>query len=158
MKNKYLTLIRVVLISFMVALILSGATAIPIDNELSNVLRYVDQGSFIHYWLTKVLLAYRDTKAQYPFLLYGYDWLAFAHFILAILFIGPLKNPVKNVWVVEFGIIACILILPLAFIAGRFRGIPLGWQLIDCSFGVFGLIPLWICRIYISKLNKMRAS
>jgi hypothetical protein len=78
-------------------------------------------------------------------LLYGYDWLAFAHFILAILFIGPYRYPVKNIWVIQFGLIACVLIFPLAFIAGSFRGIPFGWQLIDCSFGVVGAIPLWIC-------------
>ena len=65
--------------------------------------------------------------------------------ILAILFIGPFKDPVKNIWVIEFGLIACVLVLPLAFIAGYCRGIPIGWQLTDCSFGVFGSIPLWIC-------------
>ena len=89
-------------------------------------------------------------------MLYGYDWLAFAHFVLAILFIGPYNDPVKNIWVIEFGLIACVLIFPLAFIAGYFRSIPIGWQLIDCSFGVFGFIPLWICYRKI-KLFELKA-
>lgn len=48
-------------------------------------------------------------------------------------------------------VIACLLILPLAFIAGYFRGIPFGWQLIDCSFGIVGCIPLLI--IYKKTIN-----
>ena len=65
-----------------------------------------------------MLLAYRLVNAQYPFLLYGYDWLAFAHFVLAILFIGPYRDPVKNIWIIEFGLIACILVIPFALVAG----------------------------------------
>jgi hypothetical protein len=87
-------------------------------------------------------------------LAYGYDWLAFAHFVLAILFIGPLKDPVRNKWVIEFGMIACVLIIPFAFIAGHFRGIPVGWRLIDCAFGVIGIIPLSICLSKIIMVEK----
>lgn len=145
MKNKELKTIQILLGFFITALFLSGLTAIPIDYELTILLKYFSPGGFMYYWLQKVLSAYKEVNEQHSFLLYGYDWLAFAHFVLAILFIGPYRNPVKNIWVIEFGIIACVLIFPLAFIAGHFRGIPIGWQLIDCSFGVFGFIPLWIC-------------
>ncbi len=48
--------------------------------------------------------------------------------------------------------LCCLAILPLALIAGPLRGIPLWWQLIDISFGVFGLIPLWIVRKQIKTL------
>jgi hypothetical protein len=75
--------------------------------------------------------------------------------MLAILFIGPLRDPVKNSWVIEFGMIACLLIIPLAFIAGYIRHIPIFWRIIDCSFGVFGIIPLMICYKNI-KLLKSR--
>lgn len=139
------TKIKRLLAFFITVLFLSGATAIPIDIELSALLKIFSGESLLHQWLEKVLLAYRRVNIQYPFLLYGYDWLAFAHFILAILFIGPYRDPVKNIWVIEFGLIACVLIFPLAFIAGYYRGIPLGWRLIDCSFGLFGFVPLWIC-------------
>ena len=62
--------------------------------------------------------------------------------MLAIVFWGPIKDPVNNIWVIQFGLIACVLVIPLALIAGQVRGIPFGWRLIDCSFGVFGLLPL----------------
>jgi hypothetical protein len=136
--------IKRLLLLFIIALFISGVTAIPIDAQLSSLLNYTTNGTSLHTWLEKVLLAYREVNEKHPFLLYGYDWLAFAHFILAILFIGPYKDPVKNIWVIEFGLMACVLILPFAFIAGLFRGIPIGWRLIDCSFGVFGFALLWI--------------
>jgi hypothetical protein len=93
-----------------------------------------------------------DTNSKYPFLAYGTDWLAFAHFVIAIAFIGPLRDPVKNIWVIEFGMIACVLVVCFALIMGPIRGIPPGWSLIDCSFGVIGIIPLWICRRAIARL------
>ena len=155
--NIELLKIRRLLAFFIIALFLSGATAIPIDKELAALLQIFSAESPLHQWLEKVLLAYRRVNFQYPFLLYGYDWLAFAHFILAILFIGPYRDPVKNIWVIEFGLIACVLIFPLAFVAGYYRGIPLGWQMIDCSFGVFGFILLWICYRKTKKLESITA-
>lgn len=153
MKNKEIKSIRRILGIFIIALLLSGFTAIPVDTELSSLLKIFPVDGPISHWLSKVLSAYKHTDSQYSFLLYGYDWLAFAHFVLAILFTGPYKDPVKNRWVIEFGLIACVLIFPLAFIAGHFRGIPIGWQLIDCSFGVFGFVPLWVCYRKIKVLE-----
>jgi len=156
--KREIKIIKRLIAFFIIILFLSGLTAIPVDVELSFLLNYFSPGTAMHSWLEKVLLAYRDVNAKYPFLLYGYDWLAFAHFILAILFIGPYRNPVKNIWVIEFGLIACVLIFPLAFIAGPFRGIPIGWRLIDCSFGVFGFVPLWICYRKTKALIKIQSA
>lgn len=81
-------------------------------------------------------------QASPKFLLYGYDWLAFAHYVIALSFYGVWIDPVKNKWVIEWAMLASLLIFPLAFIMGAIRGIPFWWQLIDCSFGVVSLIPL----------------
>ena len=153
MKNKEVKIIKRLIAFFILALFLSGLTAIPIDVELSALLPVFSSDGFMHYWLQKVLSAYTHVNSQFPFLLYGYDWLAFAHFVLAVLFFGPYKDPVKNIWVIQFGMIACFMIFPLAFIAGHLRGIPIGWQLIDCSFGVFGFVPLRICYRKIKNLE-----
>jgi len=147
-----LATIRKLMAFFITILLLSGLTAIPVEPELSLLTKIVTSETSIYNWLQKVLWAYRQVDAQHPFLLYGYDWLAFAHFVLAILFIGPYRDPIKNIWVIEFGLVACVLILPFAFIAGQFRGVPIGWRLIDCSFGVFGFLPLWICYGKTKKL------
>ncbi len=146
--------IRGWLLFFMLALVISGATAIPIALELQLVLRFVPAGTSLHDWLERVLVAYSDVQAKHLFLLYGYDWLAFAHFVLAVLFIGPYRDPVRNIWVIEFGMIACLLIFPLAFIMGPLRGIPIGWILIDCSFGLVGILPLALVRRKIKALEQ----
>jgi hypothetical protein len=83
---------------------------------------------------------------------YGTDWLAFAHIVIAVAFWGPLKDPMRNLWVVEFGMIACILVVPLALVFGPIRSIPPFWLMVDCSFGVFGIIPLWLARRGILKM------
>ena len=152
MNSNYRT-IRSWIIFFMITLFLSGLTAIPLESELNWLSRLFPPGNKLGDWLDKVCNGISQTNINYPFLAYGYDWLAFAHFALAILFIGPLRDPVKNVWVIEFGMIACLLIIPFALLAGHFRGIPFWWRLIDCSFGVLGLIPLGICLHRIRRLE-----
>ena len=148
--NSNLPLIRGLLLFFIVGLILSGVTAFPLETELKILTDLVGTNSFAQHigltdWLLKVSNGLTQTYAKYPFVAYGTDWLAFAHIVIAIAFIGPLRDPVKNIWVIEFGMIACALVIPLALIAGPIRGIPFGWTLIDCSFGVLGIIPLWLC-------------
>jgi hypothetical protein len=147
--------IQVILLFFMVALIISGATAIPAYREIRFLLAHMPVDFFVSAWLQKVFEALDTTQKNFPFLLYGYDWLAFAHFVIAVAFIGPLRNPVKNIWMLEFGMIACALIIPYAFAFCGLRGIPYWWTLIDCSFGVFGFIPLWICRRKTLELEKL---
>lgn len=144
-KIKRFRIVKKLLLFFIVCLFLSGLTAIPIEWQLSQVLKYVPADGSLHVWLQKVLAAYGQMKQQAPFLVYGYDWLAFAHFVLAILFIGAYRDPLKNIWVIEFGMIACALVIPFAFVAGHFRSIPVGWRFIDCSFGVTGFIVLLVC-------------
>jgi hypothetical protein len=97
-------------------------------------------------WIERVNEGLTTTNAHYPFLAYGTDWLAFAHLAIAVAFIGPYIDPVPNKWIITFGLIACGGVIPLALIAGHVRGIPLGWRLIDCSFGVFGAVPLVLCK------------
>ncbi len=155
MKNKIQRQTRTLLWFFIVALFLSGLSAIPVEQELNLLQRIFPAQGNIGAWLDKVYQGVSDTNTRYPFIAYGYDWLAFAHFVLAILFIGPVRDPVKNKWVIEFGLIACVLVIPFAFIAGHYRGIPLIWTLIDCSFGVIGLIPLFMCLKRINLLASI---
>lgn len=103
----------------------------------------------------KVREGLRETNAHYPFLAYGTDWLAFGHVVIAIAFLGALRDPVRNIWLFNFGLIACVLVVPWALVFGALRGIPIQWRLIDCSFGVIGFIPVWLCRRYAIELSGM---
>lgn len=146
--------IRVIIIVFLTGLILSGITAFPIEAELRVLLKYFhNPDSFIGLWLNKVYEAIHTTSNAYPFLLYGTDWLGFAHIVIGVVFIGPIINPIKNIWVIHFGLIACAMVIPFALIFGYIREIPFIWRLIDCSFGVFGALPLLITNHLINKLK-----
>lgn len=84
---------------------------------------------------------------------YGTDWLAFGHFVIAIAFVGAVRDPVRNRWLYLFGMISCVLVIPYAMVCGAARGIPFYWRLIDCSFGVFGFVPLWFCWRWTRELE-----
>jgi hypothetical protein len=134
---------------FIVGLVVSGATAIPLPGEVNLLVKFFGpngEPSEVAIWLLRVRDALAQTQLQNPFLFYGTDWLAFGHFVIAIVFIGALRDPVRNRWLFDFGLIACVLVIPFALMFGELRGIPFWWRLIDCSFGVFGFIPLWFCR------------
>jgi hypothetical protein len=49
--------------------------------------------------------------------------------------------------------IACVLVIPFALVFGAVRGIPFWWRLIDCSFGVFGFVPLYFCRMWTEEIE-----
>jgi hypothetical protein len=117
-------------------------------------LRPVSQFTGVLPWVERVQAALRTTDTLYPFLAYGTDWLAFAHLVIAVAFVGPYLDPVRNKWIITFGLIACAGVIPLALIAGPIRGIPFPWRLIDCSFGIFGSIPLMLCRRSVLTLER----
>lgn len=151
--------IRKWIVFFMVGLVLSGITAFPIETQLSianDGILYFNLNNSLTQWIQQVYEGVKNTNNSYPFISYGTDWLAFAHLILAVLFIGPLRDPVRNSWVIEFGLIACVAIFPLALIAGAVRGIPVYWRLIDCSFGVIGGSVLWICYNKVKRLELVK--
>jgi hypothetical protein len=150
----------------MIGLVVSGATAIPLSWELDRVAEFLgvadkssgDAVSGPAHWILRVREALHDTDARYPFMAYGTDWLAFGHFVIALAFIGALRDPVRNLWLFTFGMIACALIVPYAFFFGGMRGIPIGWRLIDCSFGVIGIIPVWCCWRWAKEIEHSAAS
>jgi hypothetical protein len=142
------------MLTIIAGLALSGITAFPLESELAWLLQHSSAlPDGMNAWLNTIYNAIKTTNQTYPYLSYGTDWLAFAHLVLALLFVGPLKDPVKNIWIIEFGMVVCGLIFPLAFIAGGIRHIPMFWRFINCSFGVFGIIPLAIAHRIIKKSN-----
>jgi hypothetical protein len=153
----------------MVGLVSSGATAIPIETEVSWLAKITGARGARQFaqqpassaapawatWLIKVESALRETNGKYPFFGYGGDWLAYGHFMIALVFVGAWRDPVRNRWLFDFGLWACALVIPYALIFGELRGIPVWWRLIDCSFGALGAIPLWLCRRDTLELERV---
>jgi hypothetical protein len=146
---------------FIVGLVLSGITAFPLLAEmtiLDKIIGIKDPAAYASYsglqhWIAYVHYGLLETYNRYPFIGYGTDWLAFGHLVIAMFFIGPWRQPVANAWVLRVGIVACISIVPLAFIAGDIRGIPFYWRLVDCAFGILGMLPLLYCLRLVRRMN-----
>ena len=150
--------IRATIVLYMVGLALSGITAFPLVRELKFMNDWFARSlpnTPIADWISLVYHGVYITGLNFPFIAYGTDWLAFAHLIIALLFIGVLRNPVRNIWVIEWSMLASLAVIPLAFIAGPIRSIPFFHQLIDCSFGVAGFSLGFILRKKILQLEKL---
>lgn len=152
---------------FITGLILSGLTAFPLLHELRLMASWLGienhaaytQHAGLKFWLGYVWHGLEVTQQQFPFVAYGTDWLAFGHLMIAVFFIaGPWRHPVANAWVLKVGLLACAAIFPLALVCGEIRGIPLSWRLIDCSFGLFGALPLLYCLRLVRQMSAGTSS
>lgn len=166
MKPSLLFRYRLSMAIFLFGLIVSGVTAFPLLWELELLCSWfgidesVDLKSLegMQHWPAYVREGLRDNHVRYPFMAYGTDWLAFAHLVIAVFFIGPFVQPASHRWTLWSGIIACVGVIPLAHIAGPVRGIPVGWRWLDCMFGILGVLPLIYCLKLQSRLSENKRS
>lgn len=152
---------RVMMSLFIAGLVVSGVTAFPLLHELKMLTQMLGVGeaqspegySGLSFWILTVRHGLEHTYAEYLWIAYGTDWLAFAHLISATFFIAPLIHPLTSRPTLYTGICACLAVIPLALICGPIRGIPFYWRLIDCSFGVIGVLPLLYCLKLVKKMK-----
>jgi hypothetical protein len=163
--NKSLTQCRFWIAVFIGGLVLSGITAIPIEWELRILAQWfgvldpdATAQSGMGEWIGRVYHTLKDLQATQPFVFYAFDWLAFGHVMIALAMLGVWQDPIRNRWLFTFGKLACVLVIPWAFAFGALRGIPIPWRLIDCSFGVLGLIPLYLAERAVSRPFAMQES
>jgi hypothetical protein len=141
-------------IFFMAALIFSGLTAVPLEWGTTWLADLTTHWSGPwHAWALQAATAVADIGSRYPFLFYGTDWLAFAHVVIGLAFIGVLRDPVRNKWVIEWALLACAMVVLFAFAWAPFRGIPFFWRCVDAAFGLIGAVPLWIVYRKINVLE-----
>ena len=154
-QGRALRRIRGLVALFIVGLVVSGVTAIPLESEVTWLARATGAHQLVDapastaapawaVWLCRVEKALHEMNLEHPFINYGGDWLAF---------VGAWRDPVRNRWLFDFGLLACALVIPYALVFGGLRGIPLWWRLVDCSFGVIGAIPLWLARRAVQRLT-----
>jgi hypothetical protein len=148
---------------FIIGLVVSGVTAFPLLLELRVLVTLLGADSAapadsLAFWILSVKNGLETTYAAYPWIAYGTDWLAFGHLVIAGFFIGPLIYPLSSRSVIWTGIAACVAVIPLALICGPLRGIPFYWRLLDCSFGIVGIIPLIYCLRLLKRIEAGNAS
>lgn len=150
--------VRLYLLFFIIGLVSAGLTASLIEWEFKiarHLAPLLSTFPVVAIWIEFAGQGWIEVFQQYPFVAHSMDWLAFAHIVIAIAFIGPLKDPVRNKWVIEFGMIACILVLPVAIISGTIHGMPLFRQLMNCLIGLLGFLLLWLCRRNVLQLELL---
>lgn len=150
--------IRVLLIGFVAGVALAGVTAFPLPQEVTALARWTgaERGSpGLLGWIATVRDALVETDAKYPFLAYGTDWLAFGHLMIAAAFWGPIRDPVRNAFIVRWGMFCCLASIPVALICGPLRGVPWAWLPIDCAFGIVGTVPLLVVLRDIRELEAL---
>jgi hypothetical protein len=143
-------------------LVVNGSTALPIPSEVEagavalgeNMRAGGSVPEPVAVWLRTLRDGIRATSERAPFMFYGTEWLAFGHFMIALAFVGALRDPVRNRWLYQFGMLACGLVPVWALVFGPLRGIPPWWRLIDASFGAVGFIPAWLCHRWTRQLEK----
>jgi hypothetical protein len=158
--------IRILIAVFVIGLILSGVTAFPLGIEARALDRLLHGAlwpvarhlTFLTSWIDEVSSGLTDAYARHPYIAYGTDWLAFGHLAIAVAFWGPYREPVRNVWVLKFGLISCAGVIPLALICAPIRHIPLWWIAVDSSFGIFGAVPLYAAYRLTRRLEDHQLS
>ena len=110
----------------------------------------------LHTFVLQAIRGLEYVDVNYPFMLYAHDWLAFAHIMLAVLFAGAMRDPVRNVWIVQCGLIMCAAIPVLAIICIPIRGLPNCWILIDSAFAPAAGLPLWLALRAIRRIERSR--
>ncbi|MBL7922448.1 MAG: hypothetical protein JNJ40_19180 [Bacteroidia bacterium] len=148
---KELTKIRIAIIVFVSLLVLSGVTAFPLRTEMDFLVAH--KNSFpgeLPNWIQAVYDAVKQTP---DVVLYGTDWLAFAHIIISLFFVPVYIDPVRYKANLIVAMTACGAIFLQAFICGPIRGIPFFHQLIDCAFGFIGFFPLYFVYKKITHLE-----
>lgn len=112
----------------------------------------------LHAFLLQAIEGLESVNANYPFMFYAGDWLAFAHIVLAILFAGAIRDPVRNIWIVQCGLIMCALVPVLAIVCIPLRGLPMVWFWIDSAFAVGAALPLWVALKDIRRIEAVLSS
>jgi len=142
-------------------LFVSGVTVWPAVPELKLAVSIIWGDAAptgeLHRFILQAIEGLEYVGANYSFMLYAHDWLAYAHIMLAILFAGAIRDPVRNIWIVQCGLIMCVLIPVLGIIAIPIRGLPLFWFWIDLAFAPGAGLPLWIALRDIKQAEAVQA-
>jgi len=161
-KSKTLKKIRFWLLVFFLGLLFSLHTVVFVEIETTLFAQYLGSGTFmertfpfISSWIETLNTSISETYNTYPVMAYCMDWLSYACVVFAIFMIGAIKDPIRNIWIIQVYMIACILGFLLPFIAGPFREIPIFWRFIDSSFGIIGFLILLRPYMLFKKLEAM---
>lgn len=157
-----LKIIRTYLVIFLLGILFSLHTVLFVEVETAFFNKHFGPGTAMEQklpavssWIETLYTNVHQTYKNYPVMAYCMDSLSYACVIFAIFMIGAIKDPVKNLWIIQTFLIACVLVTALPFIAGPFRGVPIFWRCLDSSFAVIGFFVLLIPYKLTKKLIRV---
>lgn len=157
-----LSRIRLVLAIAIVCLILGSLATLAAPHTISVVLSILSRmeiatpdTSHSFRWLQHIQLQLGRDSDLHPMLHFCADLFAFVQLVFALALIGPLRNPIRNQWVIQFGILACCGLIPVALILGPWHGLPMAWRLVSCGAALCGIVTLMLCRHYITLYENV---
>ncbi len=164
MEATLLRRIRVLLVLFMAGLVLCGLSIFPLKQQIDLVAGAFGPGTLtdrifppMAQWIDELHEGITYVHTDYPFLFYCTDWVGFAMIVIALVFIGPIRDPVRNIWVIQFGMLTCLLTIPAIVICGTIRGFPAFWFVLDSLFGIGGLMLLYPAFRWTRQLEELKA-
>ena len=92
-ETRLLTRIRLLLAIVILGLLGSGISCLPLLAESAKIAGLLHRNGpwpEAAVWMREIHRGLAATYQNYPFIGYGTDWLGFGHFVIAIIFIGPL--------------------------------------------------------------------
>jgi len=163
-QTKTLKHIRFWLILFFLGILFGLHTVVFVEAETAFFAKHLGHGTtmeatlpVVSDWIEQLYTSVSETYTKYPAMAYCMDWLSYACIVFAIFIIGAIKNPVKNIWIIQVYMIACFLAFLLPFIIGPMRHIPVFWRFLDSSFGLAGLVILLIAYQLTKKLQRAQS-
>ncbi len=163
-RKKTLACIRVCLGLFFVGILFGLHTVVFVRAETTWMADLLGRGTFVDErwpavaaWFEHLHIAFATTYTTYPVIAYCMDWLGYACVVLAVLMIGAIKDPVRNLWIVQAFMIGCAIAFLMPLVMGPLRGIPLFWRLIDSSFGLVGFVLSGLAYRLIRRLEASAA-
>lgn len=163
METKLLGRIRILLIIFMAALVLCGVSIFPLKQQIDLVAGAFGSGTLtdrifppMAQWIEQLHEGITHVHTNYPFLFYCTDWVGFAMIVIALVFVGPIRDPVRNIWVIQFGILTCLLTIPAIVICGTIRRFPPFWFVVDSLFAIGGLVLLYPAFRWARRLEQLK--
>ena len=162
-QNNTLKKIRIYLVLFFLGILFSLHTVLFVEVETEFFARHQGSGTSMEQklpvvsdWIENLYVSVKETYTNYPVMAYCMDWLSYACVVFAIFLIGAIKDPVKNIWIIQVFMLACVLAAALPFIAGPFRGVPIFWRCLDGSFGLIGFLVLLMPYRLTKKLAQTK--
>ncbi len=115
-------------------------------------------GTPLFTWFLGTRQALMATSLTARFLFYATNRDGLSRILFALLFLGPYRDPVRNRWVINFGLLSCAALVLFAFVAGEIQGMPFLWRCADAAFALLCALPLLLCKHYIHLFEHITVS